>query len=103
VIGHSFLFNLARLIHWVIHIYIGIIIIRAVISWMGNIPPNSFTYLLKRLTDPVFKLVYRILPYNMVIIGNFDISPIIIIVALYLIDSLVSGLLLDYAIQLRGG
>ena len=103
MIGNHFLITLAQFIHWAIHIYIGIIIVRAVISWMGNIPPNPFIHLLRRLTDPVFRLVYRILPYNVTIIGNIDISPIIIIVALYLIDSLVSSLLAGYAVQLQGG
>ena len=98
-----FLVTLARLIHWVIHIYIFIIIVRSVMSWIGNLPPHPFIQLLRRLTDPVFRLVYRILPYNVIIIGNIDISPIIIIVALYLIDSLVSSLLVGYAVQLSGG
>lgn len=89
---------LADLLHLLIQIYIFIIIIRAVISWMGNIPPNTFTYILRRLTDPVFRWIHRTLPFT--VMGGIDVSPIIIIVALYFIDNLLYGLLMGYANQL---
>ncbi|UCH95381.1 MAG: YggT family protein [Candidatus Aminicenantes bacterium] len=94
---------LADVFHTAIRIYILIIIVRAVISWMGNIPPNSFVQILRRLTDPVFRLVHRILPSNITVIGSIDISPIIIILALYLIDNLVTRLLLEFSYQLKLG
>ena len=99
----NFFGALAQIIHFAIHVYIFIIIIRSVASWMGNVPPNPFFNLLKRLTDPVFRFVHRVLPYNVTVIGNIDISPIIIILALLLVDWLFTGLLSDYAIQYRGG
>jgi YggT family protein len=99
----NFVGALAQIIRFAIQVYIFIIIIRSVASWMGNVPPNPFFNLLKRLTDPVFRLVHRVLPYNVTVIGNIDISPFIIILALYLVDRLVTGLLSDYAIQFRGG
>jgi YggT family protein len=98
----NFFGALAQIIHFAIHVYIFIIIIRAIASWMGNVPPNPFFNLLKQLTDPVFRFVHRVLPYNVTVIGNIDISPIIIILGLYLIDRLVTGLLLDLAIQPGG-
>lgn len=88
----------ADLLHLLIHAYIFVIIIRAVMSWMGSIPPNTFTYLLRRLTDPVFRWIQRMLPFT--VMGGIDISPIIIIVALYFIDNLLYGLLLGYANRL---
>ena len=98
----NFFGALAEIIHIAIHIYIFIIIIRSVISWMGNVPPNPFFNLLKQLTDPIFRFVHRVLPYNVTVVGNIDISPIIIILGLYLVDRLVTGLLLDFAIQSGG-
>ena len=95
--GH-FLRTLAQFIHIAINIYIFIIIIRSVMSWMGNIPPNTFTYILRRLTDPVFRLVHRTLPFT--VMGGIDISPIIIIFALYFIDTFLYGLLMDFARRL---
>jgi len=100
--GGNFFGALAEIIHIAIQIYIFIIIIRSVVSWMGNVPRNPFFNLLRQLTDPVFRFVHRVLPRNIAIVGNIDISPIIIILGLYLVDRLVTGLLSDFAIQSRG-
>ncbi len=99
----NFFWTLAQIIHFAIQVYIFIILIRSFASWMGNVPMNPFFSLLKRLTDPVFRFVHRVLPYNVTVIGNIDISPIIIILGLYLVDRLVTGLLADYAFQFKGG
>lgn len=93
-----FLNALVQIISVAIHVYIFIILIRAVISWMGNIPINNFIILLRRITDPVFRFVHRHLPFT--IIGGIDISPIIIVMVLYLINAVVIGTLGDYARQL---
>jgi YggT family protein len=98
VILGRFLHGLVQVIDIAIHVYIFIILIRAVISWMGNIPTNNFIILLRRLTDPVFRFVHRHLPFT--IIGGIDISPIIIVMALYLINAVVISTLGDYARQL---
>jgi YggT family protein len=88
----------AQLIHLLIQLYIFVIIARAVISWLGNIPPNTFIYILRRLTDPVFRLVHRLIPFS--IVGGIDISPIIIIVVLYFIDNFLTGVLVSHANQM---
>lgn len=94
IIG-NFLRAFAQLFHTLIQIYIIIIIIRSVISWMGHIPPNRFILILRRLTDPVFRLAHRHLPF--LIVGGIDISPIVIVIVLYFIDNFFTGLLLDLA------
>jgi YggT family protein len=99
VISGNFIRAFANLFHTIINVYIIIIIIRSIISWMGTIPPNPFIMLLRRLTDPVFRLVHRHLPF--MIIGGFDISPIPIVLVLYFVDNFITGLLLDYAGTLR--
>lgn len=88
----------AQLIHLVIQAYILIIIIRSVISWVGTIPPNRFIIVLRKLTDPVFRYVHKMLPFT--IIGGIDISPIIIVIVLYFIDNLLYGILMGYANEL---
>jgi YggT family protein len=67
---------------------------------MGNIPTNHFIILLRRITDPVFRFVHRHLPFT--IVGGIDISPIIIVMVLLLIDAVIIGTLADYARQLSG-
>ena len=95
MIINNFLKAFAQLFHTLIQIYIIIIIIRSVISWMGHIPPNRFIMILRGLTDPVFRLVHRHLPF--LVVGGIDISPIVIVIVLYFIDSFFTGLMLDLA------
>jgi YggT family protein len=66
---------------------------------MGTIPPNPFIMMLRRLTDPVFRLVHRHLPF--MVIGGIDISPIAIVLVLYFIDNFITGLLMDLAVTLK--
>lgn len=79
---------LIDVIRLIIHVYIFIIIIRSLISWAGNMPPNRFTFFLRKVTDPVFRFVHKYLPFT--IIGGIDISPIIIIFSLYLLINLLT-------------
>lgn len=98
----DFVWTLARVIHWVIQAYILLIVVRSVLTWMGEIPSHPLVHLLRRLTDPAFRLVHRIIPERFTIIGNIDISPIIIIMVLYLVDHLVARLLIEYAFRSGG-
>lgn len=96
----NFLKAFAQLFHMLVQLYILIIIIRSVLSWMGNVPRNQFTLVLRRLTDPVFRWVHKTLPFT--IIGGIDISPIIIVMALYFADMVIYETLMDIALQMKG-
>lgn len=95
----NFINAFAQLFHTIIQLYILVIIVRSILSWMGNIPPNTFVMVLRRLTDPLFRFVHKTLPFT--IIGGIDISPIIIVIVLYFIDSFLTGVMLDFAASLR--
>lgn len=96
-----FLKAFAQFFHLVIQLFIIVIIIRSVISWMGNIPPNRFVLVLRRLTDPVFRLFHRYIPFS--IIGGIDISPVIIIILLVFVDNFFTGIMLTYSEKLLTG
>ncbi len=101
ILGH-FLKALAYILHMALQLYIIIVLVRSVLSWMGGIPHNNtLIYVLRRLTDPVFRLVHRYIPFT--IVGNIDISPIIILMGLYFIDYFLTGFLMSYANQILLG
>jgi len=91
-----FIRSLFQLIHALIRLYIIIIIIRSVLSWVGELPPNRLTYILRKMTDPVFYFVHRYLPFS--VVGGIDLSPIVIILALYFVDSIILNALYNQAI-----
>jgi YggT family protein len=101
ILGHFFKAT-ANILHLALQMYIVIVLVRSVLSWMGGIPRNNtFVYILRRLTDPVFRLVHRYFPFT--IVGNIDISPIIIMMGLYFIDYFLVGVLMGYANKILAG
>jgi YggT family protein len=61
-------------------IYMWIIIIRALISWVSPNPYNPIVQFLYRATEPVLWRVRRLLPIRGI---GIDFSPIIVILAIY--------------------
>lgn len=84
--------SLLGLISTVIEIYIWVLIIQAVVSWLVafNIldTRNRLVYtvgdMLYRLTEPVLRPIRRVLPN----LGGIDISPVILILLLSFLRSL---------------
>jgi YggT family protein len=80
----AFIYALVQLVHMVINLYIWIIIISALLSFVRPDPTNPIVQALYRLTEPVYYWVRRKMPF--VIISGIDLSPIIIIFALQFLD-----------------
>lgn len=64
-------------------IYIWIIIIRALISWVSPDPYNPVVQILYKLTEPVLRPLRRLVPPHK--LGGLDLSPLIAILLLVLI------------------
>ena len=87
------MYALLQLIDTVIDIYIWIIILYVILSWLISFnvvnTRNRVVYLvadaLFRLTDPVLKPVRRIIPA----VGGFDLSPVVVILLLFFIQNLI--------------
>lgn len=96
-LGH-FILAFSNLFSIVIQIFIFIIIVRSILSWAGPLPNNQFIYILRKITDPIFRYVHKVIPFS--IIGGIDITPIIILFTLYFVDAFFSGVLNDFAADL---
>ena len=68
------------------------IIIRAVLSWVRPNPNNPLVRLLAKVTDPIMKPLERIIPP----LGGVDISPIIALVLIQLVQRFLPRLLGAY-------
>jgi YggT family protein len=75
----NFVVALARIVDIALTLYMWIIIFRAVISWVNADPYNKIVIFLYRVTEPVLRLVRRIIPFRNV---GIDLSPIIVILAI---------------------
>lgn len=91
------MYFLAKLLSWSIQLYTWIIILDVAVSWLlvfrvlntENPQAANLVRLLKRATDPVMKPVRKYVPP----IGGIDITPIIVIIGLMILNSLVWNLL----------
>jgi len=84
----------ATILSMVVDIYIWVVIIGALITWVEPDPSNPIVQILKRLTEPAYKFVRKYIP---TMIGGIDLSPIVIIIALQFFDLFVVKLLMQFA------
>ena len=97
VIG-NFLEGVSWVLGVVLNLYIWIIIIRALISWVSPDPYNPVVQILYRLTEPVLEPLRRHLP----IAGmGVDLSPLIVIFSIYFLKIFLVGSLHDLALRLQ--
>ena len=97
-VASNFVLTIARLLELVINIYIWVIIARALISWVSPDPYNPIVRFLYRVTEPVLRPVRHRMPSLAV---GLDLSPMVVILALYFIDWFVVTSLRDLALGLR--
>lgn len=80
----GFLANIINGVAWIINsvlqIYFWIVIASAIISWVKPDPYNPIVRLLRNLTEPMYFYIRRYIPF--VSVGGFDLSPIVLILAI---------------------
>jgi YggT family protein len=89
---------IAIIIHYVLQIYMWLVIARAVISWVNPDPYNPIVSFLYQATEPVLYRIRRLLPFGMMPI---DISPIIVFVIIMFLDSFLVQTIQEIAFKLR--
>ncbi|MBU0632125.1 YggT family protein [bacterium] len=65
-----------------IDVYIWIIIIAALLTWVNPDPNNPIVQILYRLTEPAYKLTRRYIP---TVFNGIDLAPLIIVIALQVV------------------
>lgn len=78
-------------------IYIWIIIIRALVSWVSPDPYNPIVQILHRLTEPVLAPVRHRMPN----FGGIDLSPIVVVLIIFFLQSFLVRSIFDLAAMLR--
>jgi len=86
--------SVAQILHMVINIYIWVVIISALITWVRPDPYNPIVQVLNRLTEPVYAFIRRYIP---TVIGGIDLAPIMIILGLQFLDLFAVKLLFSLA------
>jgi len=97
-IAGNMLEGIATILDTVLWLYMWVIIIRALVSWVNPDPWNPIVQFLQRATDPLlYQIRKRLGMGNM----GFDFSPIIAILFIMFLQIAVVGSLKDLAIRMH--
>jgi len=94
----NFLAALAQVLDYILWAYVWILLGRVVISWVNADPANPIVRFLYAATEPVLERVRRLLPLQA---GGFDLSPIIVWIAVIFLQRFIVRSLYDLAHTLR--
>lgn len=82
--------ELLSLFNGLIELYMWVIIIAALLSWVRPDPFNPIVQMLYRITNPAYALVRR---YIKTMFNGIDLAPLIIIIGLQVLQILVRALI----------
>jgi len=94
IVLSTLLMAIANILNMVIGLYIWIVIISALITWVRPDPYNPIVQILYRLTEPVYAWLRSYIPTN---IQGIDIAPLILILALQFFQMFFVELLIRFA------
>ncbi len=85
----------------VLSIYFWIVIISALLSWVNPDPYNPIVRFLRGATEPVFYKIRSWIPFA--VVGGFDLSPIVVLLAIQVAKIVVVGNLARLAFSMGSG
>ncbi|MFT7824636.1 MAG: YggT family protein [Sulfurimonas sp.] len=80
----ALIYAIVQTLHTLITLYIWIVIIAALISFVQPDPRNPIVQILYRLTEPVLSFIRQKMPF--VVFSGVDLSPLVVILGLNFID-----------------
>ncbi|MDR1856531.1 MAG: YggT family protein [Desulfovibrio sp.] len=80
-------------------LYFWVVVIAAVLSWVGPDPYNPIVRTLAAITEPVFYRVRKWLPFTYA--RGMDFSPLVVLLAIELVQNIVIKSIAQYAVALQ--
>jgi YggT family protein len=88
----------AQVLHLALQVYMWLIIARALLSWVNPDPYNPIVRFLYNVTEPVLGYIRRRVP---MIFAGLDLSPLVVLALILLLDYFLMQTLLDWSITLK--
>lgn len=82
---NALIYAIVQTLHTVMNLYIWIVIISALLSFVRPDPYNPVVQILNRLTEPVMNFIRQKMPF--VVFSGIDLSPLVVILGLQLVDN----------------
>lgn len=96
----NILLGIARVLDIILSLYFWIVIIAVLLTWVRPDPYNNIVRMFYSLTEPAFYRVRKLLPFTLV--GGLDLSPIVVLIIIQLLQTIVVRSLFQYAGMLQG-
>ena len=90
----NFLVAFAKILDIVLTLYMWIIIGRALMSWVNADPYNQIVIFLYKVTEPVLRLVRRLIPFRNI---GIDLSPMIVILVIIFLQYFLVETIIQFA------
>ena len=88
----------AKILSIVLSIYMWIIIIQAILSWVNPDPFNPIVRILYQVTEPVLSRLRRILPLQF---GGMDFTPFVLVLVIIFLQQFLVNSLVELAVHLK--
>jgi YggT family protein len=95
----NLLLAIAQILDILFTVYMWIIIISALISWVNPDPYNPIVRFLRSVTEPVLRPIRKRLGISM----GIDFSPMIVILSILFVKYFLIHSLIEFAYKLKGG
>lgn len=94
----NLLMAIAQILSIVLNIYMWVIIIRALITWVNPDPYNPIVQFLYRITEPVLYPIRKAIPISGL---GIDFSPIIVFLIIIFLQNFLVQTLIDFSRMLQ--
>jgi len=89
----------ATILDKVLWLYSLVVMIAVLVSWVSADPFNPIVQALRSVTEPLFGWIRRRLPFA--VVGMIDLSPLIALVLIQLVQMVIVRSLFEYGVRLR--
>jgi len=93
-----FIEALAKIIHYGLNLYLMIVFVSALLSWVRPDPFNPIVRFVNQVTEPVLYQIRKRLP---LVFGGIDFSPVVIIFGIVFLDTFLVQSLLRLSLILK--
>jgi len=94
-----FIRGIAEVLSIVLNLYMWVVIISALLTWVNPDPYNPIVRTLRNLTEPVFWRIRRWMPFLNV--GGLDLSPVVVLLAIVFLKTFLVGNLYNLSFALE--
>ncbi len=89
----------SKILDIVLSIYMWIVVISALLSWVNPDPHNPIVRFLRNLTEPVYRKIRKFIPTYF---SGIDIAPLIVILVIIFLQNFLVKSLYELAYNLKG-